>query len=81
MRLIKYLCRWQLSTPVLWLVIYLIGSGFWQTVLANLIGGLTFYQLDRRIFNGKRGSDSTHAGDAQCSCVYQSAKKRSWKET
>jgi len=51
-RLVLYLLRWQLSTPTLWLVIHLLGAGLWQTIVANLIGGLIFYWVDRWIFTG-----------------------------
>jgi len=45
-----YLLRWQLSTPILWLVLYLLGSSVWATVVANLIGGCIFFWVDRWIF-------------------------------
>jgi len=49
-KFVIYLCRWQLSTPILWYVIYLVGPGFWGTVLANLIGGCIFFFIDKWIF-------------------------------
>lgn len=49
-RFLIYLFRWQLSTPLLWFVIYSLGDGFWQTVIANLIGGCIFFFVDRKIF-------------------------------
>ena len=47
-----YLIRWQLSTPVLAICLhYLAGLGeFWATVVANLIGGLIFFWVDKKIF-------------------------------
>lgn len=47
-----YLIRWQLSTPVLWGVLYLLRgrSILLATILANLIGGLIFFWVDRAIF-------------------------------
>ncbi len=54
MRFPLYLLRWQLSTPVLSLVIYLM-SDFHivtATIVANLIGGLIFFWVDRWIFTG-----------------------------
>lgn len=45
-----YLLRWQLSTPILWGVLYLLGSSIWATVAANLIGGCVFFWVDRWIF-------------------------------
>ncbi len=49
-RFILYLVRWQLSTPILWLVVRRLGVGIWSTVLANLIGGAIFFWVDRFIF-------------------------------
>lgn len=45
-----YLLRWQLSTPILWLVLRQLGAGLWPTVIANLIGGSIFFWVDRFIF-------------------------------
>jgi len=51
-----YLLRWQLSTPILAIVIALIHlSVVWQTVVANLIGALIFFWVDRLIFKQKPG--------------------------
>lgn len=49
-RFILYLLRWQLSTPILWLVVRQLGAGIWPTVIANLIGGAIFFWIDRFIF-------------------------------
>jgi hypothetical protein len=49
-RFILYLFRWQLSTPILWLVVRNLGTGIWATVIANLIGGSIFFWVDRFIF-------------------------------
>ena len=47
-----YLFRWQLSTPILAVVIWLLVG--WNsvvvTIIANLIGGLIFFWVDRIIF-------------------------------
>lgn len=52
-RFILYLIRWQLSSPILALCMWLMGD--WNiaiaTIIANLIGGCIFYFVDRRIFN------------------------------
>lgn len=49
-----YLIRWQLSTPILAAcVIYLPWSPTMKTVVANLIGGLIFFWVDRWIFGFK----------------------------
>lgn len=47
-----YLIRWQLSTPILAVVLIWLSdlSTFWATVVANLIGGLIFFWVDRYIF-------------------------------
>lgn len=46
-----YLVRWQLSTPILALVLYLLDfNEIIETIIANLIGGLIFFWVDRMIF-------------------------------
>lgn len=49
---ILYLFRWQLSTPIL--AICCIGFNKYgtltATILANLVGGLIFFWVDRLIF-------------------------------
>lgn len=52
-RFMLYLIRWQLSTPILWLVIRNLGAGLWQTIVANLIGGSIFFYVDKFIFTSK----------------------------
>lgn len=48
---IMYLFRWQLSTPILALVLYLLNfNEIIETIIANLIGGLIFYWIDKWIF-------------------------------
>lgn len=50
-RYILYLLRWQLSTPILALVLYLLSTNeITETVIANLIGGMIFYWIDKLIF-------------------------------
>lgn len=55
MRFVAYLIRWQLSTPVLALCMWLMGGLdiILATVIANLIGGCIFYFVDKRIFGGE----------------------------
>jgi membrane protein implicated in regulation of membrane protease activity len=55
-----YLLRWQLSTPILAVVLWWLGGlNVWvATVIANLIGGLLFFWVDRWIFNQKRETKS-----------------------
>ena len=48
-----YLLRWQLSTPILWLVVRNLGVGIWSTIIANLIGGSIFFWVDKFIFTSK----------------------------
>lgn len=51
MRLLAYLLRWQLSSPILALCIYYLPfNTLTKTIAANLIGGLIFYQVDKFIF-------------------------------
>ena len=47
-----YLLRWQLSTPILAIVLILLAKmpTIAATVIANLIGGLIFFWVDRFIF-------------------------------
>ena len=52
-RYIAYLFRWQLSTPVLWSIISRLGTGIHATVIANLIGGLMFFWVDKFIFTSR----------------------------
>jgi hypothetical protein len=61
MKLIKqylfYLLRWQLSTPILALVLMFFNVGsspIVPTVVANLIGGLIFFWVDKWIFKPKQ---------------------------
>lgn len=51
-RFILYLLRWQLSTPILAIVIaWLAYLGEWAAAaVANLIGGAIFFWVDRWIF-------------------------------
>lgn len=46
-----YLIRWQLSTPILFLVLYLLHTNeLLETIIANLVGGLIFFWVDKKIF-------------------------------
>lgn len=48
-----YALRWQLSTPVYALTLYLLSDRFGytaKTMIANLIGACIFYWVDRFIF-------------------------------
>jgi DNA-directed RNA polymerase subunit RPC12/RpoP len=54
-RYILYLFRWQLSTPILAIVlIWLASINKWiATIIANLIGGLIFFWVDQYIFTSQ----------------------------
>ena len=50
-RYLLYLVRWQLSTPILAIVLYILNlNEILETVIANLIGGMIFYWVDKKIF-------------------------------
>ena len=53
-----YLLRWQLSTPILAICLHLLaGLGeLWATIVANLIGGLIFFWVDKYIFKDKKSA-------------------------
>jgi len=52
-RFILYLLRWQLSTPILWLVVRQLGAGIIPTIIANVVGGCIFFWVDKFIFTSK----------------------------
>jgi len=54
-RYFLYLLRWQLSTPILAgvLVVMASASRLSSTIVANLIGGLIFFWVDRFIFTSR----------------------------
>jgi DNA-directed RNA polymerase subunit RPC12/RpoP len=69
-RYFLYLCRWQLSTPILAIVlVWLATLNRWTaTVIANLIGGLIFFWVDRFIFRSKALSSQWEVKDnIECS--------------
>ena len=47
-----YLLRWQLSTPILAIVLFLLNNYnvTIATIIANLVGGLIFFWVDKFIF-------------------------------
>ena len=51
-KLIKYIIRWQLSTPILAIVLWLLSdlNVTFATIIANFIGALIFFPLDKIIF-------------------------------
>ena len=52
-RFVLYLIRWQLSTPILWVVVKQLGASLCSTVIANLIGGVIFFWVDKFIFTSQ----------------------------
>ena len=54
-RYLIYLLRWQLSTPILAVCVAVFASfgSVISTIIANLIGGLLFFWIDRLIFSKK----------------------------
>ena len=61
-----YLIRWQLSTPILAIVLYMLsGTGkIVATTIANLIGGLIFFWVDKFIFTSELLSVQWEVRDA-----------------
>lgn len=52
-KMLLYLLRWQCSTPVLALCLFLLSARMNElgaTIVANFIGGLMFFFVDERIF-------------------------------
>lgn len=85
-----YLLRWQLSTPVLAIVIsFLPVSSKWiSVIIANLIGGLIFFWVDTLIFKQRYFFDvwSVHENVvcADCGAVcrgYRLVKSKSYDKT
>lgn len=56
-----YLIRWQLSTPILAVVLWLFGIGsspIIPTIVANLVGGLIFFWIDKWIFKENKNESN-----------------------
>ena len=53
-RYFLYLIRWQLSTPVMTPVTLYFGATVKGVVIANLVGGLIFFWIDKFIFSSDR---------------------------
>lgn len=50
-KFLLYLLRWQLSSPLLALCLYILPlKTIISTILANLVGGCIFYWVDKLIF-------------------------------
>ena len=64
-KFLLYLIRWQLSTPILWLVVRQLGTNLTATIVANLIGGTIFFWIDRFIFTSTT-IEMWHIKEGQC---------------
>lgn len=52
-----YILRWQLSTPILAATIYFLPfSTLPKTVIANVVGALLFFPVDKKILNNQDDS-------------------------
>ena len=50
-KFILYLIRWQASSPILYICLQFLKLGtLVNTIIANLIGGIIFYWVDKWIF-------------------------------
>jgi hypothetical protein len=59
-RFLKYSFRWQLSTPILALcIVFIPGGAVLQTIIANLVGAVVFYHIDKKIFKNKTHPSNT----------------------
>lgn len=80
-----YLLRWQLSTPILAVCVIFFASlgSTWATIIANLIGGMIFFFIDKWIFSRSNllgelweKQDNIHCADCGKLCVgYRLVKK------
>jgi len=64
-KFILYLIRWQLSTPILWLVVRQLGTSLISTIVANLIGGIIFFWVDKFIFTSQ-AIEMWHIKEGRC---------------
>ncbi len=53
LKFLLYVTRWQLSTPILWIVVSHLGTSLEATVIANLIGASIFFWVDKVIFRAR----------------------------
>jgi len=52
MKLFLYMFRWQLSSPILALsVLFIPGSTITKVIIANVIGSLIFFPIDKWIMS------------------------------
>ena len=53
LKFLLYVTRWQLSTPILWIVVSHLGTSLEATVVANLVGASIFFWVDKIIFRAR----------------------------
>jgi hypothetical protein len=53
LKFLLYVTRWQLSTPILWVVVSQLGTSLEATVIANLVGASIFFWVDKVIFRAR----------------------------
>ena len=53
LKFVLYVTRWQLSTPILWIVVSHLGTSIEATVVANLVGASIFFWVDKVIFRAR----------------------------
>lgn len=54
-KFLMYAFRWQCSTPIIALCIWLLPlNPLIQTIIANFIGSCIFFEVDRYIFKDKK---------------------------
>ena len=53
LKFLFYVTRWQLSTPILWIVVSHLGTSLEATVVANLAGAAIFFWVDKVIFRAR----------------------------
>lgn len=56
---VLYFLRWQASTPILavCLIVFANLGNFWATVVANGVGAIIFFGIDRLIFTKGEGDE------------------------
>ena len=60
-KFILYLFRWQLSSPILAIVLYYLKTNMIiKTIVANLIGGCIFFWVDKMIFKNEGEKNEKH---------------------
>jgi len=89
-RYFLYLIRWQLSTPILAIaLIWLATLNKWvATIIANLVGGLIFFWVDKLIFTSEKLANQWEVREnircADCGEVkrgYRLAKAKNYDKT